>query len=103
MKKRDVINLVSYSWTTDEFGVRKKEFPIKKEVIVYVESVTGSEYFQGGANGLRPQYRFTMFAPDYDGQEIVEYDGELYSVYRTYLNKTFELELYVERRKGDEA
>ena len=65
-----------------------------------VSSVTRAEFFDAGRQGLNPEYRFTMFAGDYDGESVVGYKGRLYSVYRTYIAKTDIIELYVERQGG---
>lgn len=50
--------------------------------------------------GLNPQYQVTMFAPDYDDEKIVEFDGNRYSVYRTYLRTDEMIELYLEHQVG---
>ena len=42
----------------------------------------------------------TMFFGDYEGESIVEYNGETYSVYRKYQTNTDTIELYVERKGG---
>ena len=65
-----------------------------------MDSVTRSEFYEAGRNGLNPEYRFTMFFGDYSGESVVEYNGDTYSVYRTYLRKTDIIELYVERKGG---
>ena len=44
-----------------------------------------------------------MFAPDYKGEQNLEIDGEVYSIYRTYFAKNDMIELYVEKRRGDES
>jgi len=49
---------------------------------------------------LNPAYKMTMFSGDYDGESIVEYLGETFSVYRTYQSNTDTIELYVERKGG---
>ena len=41
-----------------------------------------------------------LIAEAYAGEQIVEYQGRRYGVYRTYQAKTDELELYVERKGG---
>jgi hypothetical protein len=69
-------------------------------VYCQVDSVTQREYFEGGRNGLNPEFKFTMFFADYHDEPIVEYDGKQYSVYRTYRTRTDKIELYVERRGG---
>lgn len=99
MDRSDVINLISITRTQDEFGVWR---PTEKKTDVYcqVSSVTQSEFFEGGRNGLNPEFRFTVFFADYNDEPIVEYNGKRYSVYRTYQGRTDTLELYVERKGG---
>lgn len=99
MDRSDVINLVSVTKTQDEYG-RWIETPTAKEVMCQVESVSRNEFFEAGRNGLNPSFVFTVFFDDYHGESIVEYKGESYSVYRTYLRKNDKLELYVERKGG---
>lgn len=99
MDRSTPIKLIARSYTADTYGVLQ---PTKTERTVYanVTSVTGAEWFEGGRNGLNPEIRAVMFAPDYQGEEIVEYNGVMYSVYRTYHARTDVLELYLERSKG---
>lgn len=74
----------------------------KREVFGQLASVTANEFFAGGQNGYKPEFRITMFGPDYDGERDLEYNGVIYSVYRTYLGKNDTIELYCEKRAGDE-
>ena len=99
MVRSDVIKLVREELYKDEYGVtraRQKFSPIYARV----DSVTASEFFDGGRNGLNPEFRMSIFAGDYNGEEIVEYRGRTYGVYRTYRAGTDILELYVERKGG---
>lgn len=109
MDRSDVIILIHEQYETDAMGQR---VPVQHshEVFCNVSSVTGTEWFSGGQNGIRPEYRVTMFAPDYHGEEVVNIGGCIdncevsgginYTVYRTYYRNTDELELYLERRTG---
>lgn len=99
MDRSDVILLVSYTHTQDAYGVWRKT-KTSREVYCSVDSVSRDEFFEGGRNGFNPQYRITMFAPDYQDEEEVEYNGKAYGVYRTYHSRTDVLELYVERKGG---
>jgi SPP1 family predicted phage head-tail adaptor len=74
----------------------------RKKVFVNVTSVTGTEWFEGGRNGLNPQFRFIMFSHDYNNEKVIEYNGTQYTIYRTFLRSTDEIELYAELRKGNE-
>lgn len=95
-----VLDLLSVTSVRDENGVwRETETP--RRVFCRVDSVTRSEFFGAGRNGLNPAYKFTVFAGDYQSEPTVVYDGSSYSVYRTYhIPGTDYLELYVERKGG---
>lgn len=101
MNKSSVAYLVSESWTQDENGVQRAT-ATKRKVFVNVSSVTSQEWFEGGRNGLNPQYRFKMFQFDYLGEKIIEYNGVQYTIYRTYNRSVDEIELYTELKKGNE-
>lgn len=95
----DVIYLLSSEKTQDEYGVWRDSLT-KRMVFCEVDSVTRDEFFEGGRNGLNPQYRMRMFAYDYNGETSLEYNGNTYGVYRTFKAKDDTLELYVERKGG---
>ena len=99
MDRSAVITLGSSAQTQDAYGVWRPT-TTTTDVFAQVDSVTRAEFFEGGRNGLNPQYRFTLFFGDYNGEQTVMYDGLPYSVYRTYHARTDEIELYVERKGG---
>lgn len=95
----NVIKLISTTFAKDEYGVDRKT-ETERQVFCKVRSVTRAEFFDGGRNGLNPEYQMTMFAADYEGEETVEYEGKRYAVYRVYRTDDDYLELYVERKGG---
>lgn len=99
MDRSEVITLLGETQTQNDFGVWVPQ-RTSKEVFCQVDSVTRAEFFEGGRNGLNPEYRFTMFFGDYNGEREVIFKGNAYSVYRTYHARTDNLELYVERKGG---
>lgn len=99
MDRSDVISLVSVTRAQDAYGVWR-ETQTTRDVFCKVDSVTRSEFFDGGRNGLNPEYRITMFFGDYNGEQTVVYNGKAYGVYRTYHADTDTMELYVERKGG---
>ena len=99
MDRSNVISLIREEKTKNELGVYTTQ-RIRREVFCNVSSVNASEFFEGGRSGLNPQFRMTMFVGDYDGEELLEYNGETFSIYRTYLKTTDTIELYVERKGG---
>lgn len=94
-----VVKLISERQEQDENGVFHA---VKKKRQVYckVSSVTGREFFDGGRNGLNPEYRVKVFAGDYKGERALEYNGQTYAIYRTYQTDGDYMELYVERQGG---
>ena len=99
MDRSQVLTLIKEVRTQDELKIWHSE-TVKREVFAQVDSVTRSEFFEGGRSGLNPEFRFTLFAPDYEGELEVIYNGERYVVYRTYFARTDIIELYVERKGG---
>lgn len=99
MDRSTVLTLVGIAYTQDAIGQQvPREIP--REVFCSLSSVSASEWFDGGKAGLNPEYRATMFAPDYEGEQIAQLDGERYGIYRTYLGRDETIELYLTRKAG---
>lgn len=99
MDRSNVITLLHATKSQDQFGIWRETLT-EREVFCQVDSVSAPEYFEGGRNGLNPAFRMTMFYGDYDGEEAVIYNGNTYSIYRTYQRRDDTIELYVERKGG---
>jgi len=99
MERSDVVNLIAVTYTSDSIG-QQIAVETKKPVYCRVRSSSQSEWFQGAQNGLKPAYEITMFKYDYDGENIVEYNGKRYGVYRTYESKNEDISVYVEDKAG---
>lgn len=101
MDKSIVFNLLVPTRTQDAL-LQWTEQLTARQVFGQKTSVTANEFFYAGQNGHSPEFRIVMFGPDYQGEELLELDGEIYSIYRTYQGKNDTLELYAERRRGDD-
>lgn len=99
MDRSSIITLIKETKTQDAFGVWQKS-ETQRDVFCQVDSVTRAEFFEGGRNGLNPEYRFSMFFADYDGEEIAIYNNKRYAIYRVYHARTDVIELYAERKGG---
>lgn len=89
------------SETKQQNGIKEwQAVETRRKVFANVKSVTSTEFFSAGQIGLSPEYRFTMFGPDYAGERIVEYNGVRYAVYRVYQATTDTMELYVQKEVG---
>lgn len=94
----DVITLITQTITTDKYG-NEVATETEKTIFCEVDSVSQSEFFAAENTELNPEYKFTIFFGDYDGQSLVKFNGARYSVYRTYRTGD-DLELYTERKIG---
>lgn len=99
MDRSEIITLVKETQVRNDFGVYE---PVTetRNVFCQVRSITRSEFFDAGRNGLNPEYEFDVFSGDYEGERTVVFRGQKYAVYRTYHGRTDVLELYVQREGG---
>ena len=99
MDRSNIITLIKSTYAADTIG---QLVPVERTRDVYcnLRSVTRSEWSAAGQLGLKPELTATMFAPDYEGEELAEIDGVRYGVYRTYIGSNESIELYLERKTG---
>ena len=94
-----IITLIAQTFSIDQYG-NEVVTTQDTDVFAEVDSVSQSEFFAAQDTELKPEYKFTVFFGNYNGQSLIEYEGETYSVYRTYRTGD-NLELYVERKIGE--
>ena len=102
MDRSDIMTLYAEGISYDSLGVAHKT-QVARQVFCDVDSITRAEFYDAGRSGIKPEYRFTIFSGDYEGETLVGYNGRLYSVYRTYHARTDDVELYVERKAGTDG
>lgn len=100
MDRSKVIYLIQETYEPDEYGVMVST-KTEKKAYCQVDSVTLSEWSEGGRYGLNPEYRMRMFAPEYHGEKLLKYNGIVFQIYRTYLGRNDTIDLYVQRRQGN--
>lgn len=100
MDRSNECYLIAETRTQDAYGVEQVQ-QTERHVFCNVSSVTQREWFEGGRIGLNPEYRMTMFSYDYAGEQLLKFNGIIYSIYRTYITDNDEIELYVQRKQGD--
>ena len=94
----DVLTLIKQTITNDNY-CREVISETDREIYCRVDSVSQTEFYAAANAELKPEYRFTVFFGDYEGEDICEYQGVRYAIYRTYRDGD-DLELYVERKVG---
>lgn len=101
MNLAEKISLITIEYTQDDLG-EWVETQTKDDVFAIISSVSMSEFYQAGLQGFKPEYQMTVWMTEYDNQELVEYNGKIYSVYRSYRRNDGRIELYVTEKKGEE-
>lgn len=101
MDRSVVIYLIDNQPYQDNLGIWQDN-ETERKVFAEVTSVSQSEWFEGGRNGLNPQLRFRVFRYDYQGEKVLKYDGVYYTIYRTYVGRDELIDLYTEFKKGNE-
>ena len=99
MRIPESAELVTGTFKEDKYGV-----PVKVEtgrkVYGNYDSLTATEIFDGGRDGLNPELRFTMLELDYKDETILVRGDKRYAVYRTFRPGNGKVELYCERKGG---
>ncbi len=99
MDRSEPLTLIGQTWQKDVIG-QERPAETARQVFCAVSGVSRAEWTEAGRAGFRPEYRVTMFAPDYDGEQTAELRGIRYGIYRTYLAQNETIELYLERKAG---
>lgn len=96
----DVIILIGRTWEVDEIGQRfSKE--TEREVFCEIDGISRSEWNVAVSNGMKPDFRATISMIEYDGETVLKWRGNKYSVYRTYADfRNDQIELYCEKQVG---
>lgn len=99
MDRSNIVTLIKTEHVKNNIGVYEA-FETKRDIFCNIGSVSGSEWMEAGRIGINPQYKITVFEYDYEGEVIAELNGVRYGIYRTYLGKNENLELYLEKKAG---
>ena len=91
------IYLIGKFYETDDIG-QQIETETKRPVFANIESVGQNEFFKAGKNGLRPSFKCIIWDFEYDNEDEVEFNGDIYCIYRTFIRSDEHIELYVEMR-----
>ena len=92
----DVLTLIQQIRSVDEYG-DPAITETHRDVFCRLASIGQKEFYQAHAVGLQPEMKFVLADYlDYNGEQLAQYDGQIYRVLRTY-RTGHELELVVYR------
>lgn len=96
----DQLELITQTTTKDEYGIERSTRDFRK-IFCDAASIGANEYYTAAQTGLRPALRFIVLFKEYAGETQLRYNSEILSVYRTYQRSLDYIELYTERRQGE--
>lgn len=97
----DVMLLIPYlEDQQDEYGNDITPEGEPKEVFCKVKSAERSEFFMAAQSGMKASYKVEVFEYDYENEEIAEFRGERFFIYRTFLLPNSKIELYLGKKAG---
>lgn len=86
---------------TDSYEETGKEIPIEsyglREVYADFFSISQNENYKAGQAGFKPEVGVLISMDDFDGEELVQIDEDVFHIYRVY-GRGEMLELYCEVR-----
>ena len=92
----EILILIQQIQGVDEYG-DPSVTEVRRSVFCRQASIGQREFYQAHAVGLKPELRLVLSDYlDYNNEQLVEYDGQIYRVLRTYRTGQ-ELELVVYR------
>lgn len=100
MNRAKKIKLIGKTYTQDAISQYVATETVT-EIFAIVRDVSGTEY-ERPVEGLRPSKVFDVLMTEYDGQDLIEYKGVRYHIYRTYLRDDVRIELYGGVRIGND-
>lgn len=96
MQHHDILNLIQESPAAR--GVYDECELIERTVFCVARSVGMQEMYEALSHGFHPTWKFVLSQSfEYHGEKRLRYQGELYSIIRTYVNDADEIELTAEK------
>lgn len=93
------IYLIAETTTKNTYGAPITQ-EVKREVYCEERSVSRAEYYNGQQAGLDMSYVFVTNQVNYNGEKLLEYNSERYSIVRTYKTDADMMEIYAGMKVG---
>ena len=100
MTREGTVTLVVPTYGRDALKQLVKTGEELLPVFCQIESVSQSEWSAAGINGLKAEYKVTVWADEYRNAATAILDGVRYSIYRTFQRSEDIMELYLTRKAG---
>lgn len=95
-----VITLISVTKQPNSYGHLVSTEKRRENILCRVRDAYASDFTAGRQEGLGKQYTFVTHPINYEGEEILEYEGERYAITRPYRRNANEIELHAGIKVG---
>ena len=92
--------LISQTITEDEIG-NQIQVETETAILCGKKSVGRNEFYNAAVTGLKPEIILVVHGYEYNGEQVVKFEGVRYRVIRTYANDFEEMELTCEKVTTD--
>ena len=99
----DVVKIAKSETAPDDYGnvITSVDWSTAKEVFCEISSISQNEFYVAAQAGFKPSLKIKMADfYDYDGEDMLLYNGDEYNIIRTYQSGTA-IELTAERFGGN--
>ena len=96
------LQLIGLAEGVDDDGFPIEEIKPKAPILANKLSVRSNEFWQARNTGVQLSYAFEIHSFEYEGEEKALYDGEEYTIERTY-SKGDLTEIYLSRKSDEHA
>ena len=96
----DLILIGSEDFISDAIG---NQIPAEKEtqVMGYEDRLSRNEFYQAGQSGITLAKLFVIHPYEYSNQNLVKFEGQMYTIIRTYQRDYEELEIVCQVKLGE--
>lgn len=90
----DFITFISTQNTDSPFG----DIPVESEqVFAQVKSIGMNEFYASKGSGIKTDVKFVVYTIEYNNEDKIKYNGDIYKVIRTYRTGLDKLEIVCSR------
>lgn len=100
MDKSDIITLEAPKYKLDALNQYVQDGVTSRDIFCNKQNVKRSEWLTVAQLGMKAVWCVTIWADEYQGENVAILEGVRYGVYRTYQPNSEELELYLEQKVG---
>ncbi|KRM73010.1 phage head closure protein [Lacticaseibacillus brantae] len=96
------VTLVDSVIVPDEYG---NQVPTETHRVVQASKreIAMNEFYTAAQAGIRPAVELIIHTFEYEGEQVMIYKGQRYSLIRTYQRNDDELEIYLEQKVSDDG